>query len=182
MRSAPLLPWGYVTVDKINFTRTPPPPAAPRHVSRAHCCMPFAAPGTARMGSAGDNPFCELFPCLGGFCNNRLRPIAMSRLATPCSGDSWAPQLLEEGARQHVLVRCARRLARIASRLPQRLSRRVLRRGKGMSTFGPFPPFVRLFGCPFGSLSAPPLRVPPPARRESVLGVVACQLGQHLHQ
>ena len=60
----------------------------PRHVSRAHCCMPFAAPGTAQMGSAGDNPLWELFPCLGGFCNNRLRPIAMSRLATPCSGDS----------------------------------------------------------------------------------------------
>ena len=45
--------------------------------------MPFATPGTARKGSTVDNPFCELFPCLGGFCNNRLRANAILRLATP---------------------------------------------------------------------------------------------------
>ena len=57
--------------------------ATPRHASWYHCRMPFAAPGTARKGSMVDNPFCELFPCLGRFCNNCLRPNAILRLATP---------------------------------------------------------------------------------------------------
>ena len=30
-----------------------------------------------------DNPFCELFPCLGRFCNNSLHPNAILCLATP---------------------------------------------------------------------------------------------------
>ena len=92
-----------------------------------------------------------------------------SKCPTPCR--RGASQL---SARQFVPVRPARqfvpvRLARIASRLLQLFSRRVMRRWKCRSTFGPFPPFVRLSGCPSGF----PLRVPSPAHRAPLHDVPA---------
>ena len=89
--------------------------------------------------------------------------------ARPCRRGVRAPRPL--AARQYAPAAVQRlALACIASSLPRRLPRRVSRRKKGTSTFGTFPPSVQLSGGPSWSLSAPPLRFPPPIHRGRRLG------------